>query len=141
MSQNSGTWSNYFVFVENPLKFAKCWMVVHAFLCHGWPNYFGRSLNPWTKLIHFLWYFLLDSLSHELTWTWFGHGQLHGRMECDSTHHQNYQMWEKKKLRKPPNVTKVQSHVMLVLHNMRMKPLNVKGKKRNHQMWQKNCHM
>ena len=23
MSQNSGTWSNYFVFVENPLKFAK----------------------------------------------------------------------------------------------------------------------
>ena len=100
MSQNSGTWSDYFVFVQNPLKFAKCWMDVHAFFYHGRPNYFGRSLNPWTKLIHCLWYFLLDSLSHELTWTWFGHGQLHGRMECDSTHHQNYQMWEKKKKKK-----------------------------------------
>ena len=156
MSQNSGTWSNYFVFVENPLKYAKCWMVVHAFLCHGRPNYFGRSLNPWTKLIHFLWYFLLDSLSHELTWTWFGHGHLHGRMECDSTHHQNCQMWGKKKketiqcdkrvvtcdveiaqcedetikcekkVKEPPNVTKELSHVMLELHNMRIESLNVK---------------
>ena len=101
-------------------------MVVHAFLCHGRPNYFGRSLNPWTKLIHFLWYFLLDSLSHELTWTWFGHGQLHGRMECDSNI--KTVKYEKKKKRKPPNVTKELSHVMLKLHNVRMKPLNVRKK-------------
>ena len=36
---------------------------------------------------------------------------------------------EKKKKKEPPNVTKVQSHVMLVLHNMRMVPLNVRKKK------------
>ena len=30
-----------------------------------------------------------------------------------------------RKIRKIPNVTKVQSHVMLVLHNMRIVPLNV----------------
>ena len=35
-------------------------------------------------------------------------------------------MWEI--IGKPPNVTKVQSHVMLVLHNMRMVPLNVRKK-------------
>ena len=105
-------------------------MVVHAFLCHGRPNYFCRSLNPWTKLIHFLWYFLLDSLSHELTWTWFGHGHLHGRMECDSTHHQTVKCEEKKKIRKPSNVTKEPSRVTLKLHNVRMKPLNVRKKVR-----------
>ena len=106
-------------------------MVVHAFLCHGRPNYFGRSLNPWTKLIHFLWYFLLDSLSHELTWTWFGHGHLHGRMESNSTHHQTVKCEEKKKkIRKPSNVTKEPSNVTLKLHNVRMKPLNVRKKVR-----------
>ena len=30
-----------------------------------------------------------------------------------------------KKIRKPLNVTKVQSHVMLVLHNMIIRPSNV----------------
>ena len=35
-------------------------------------------------------------------------------------------MWGKKK---PPNVTKVQSHVMLVLHNIRMVPSNVRKNK------------
>ena len=30
------------------------------------------------------------------------------------------------KVREPPNVTKVQSHVKLVLHNMRMIPSNVR---------------
>ena len=30
------------------------------------------------------------------------------------------------KIREPPNVTKAQSHVMLVLHNVRMVPSNVK---------------
>ena len=34
----------------------------------------------------------------------------------------------KKNIRKPPNVTKVQSHVMLVLHNVRMMPSNVRKK-------------
>jgi len=34
----------------------------------------------------------------------------------------------RKKLRKPPNVIKVQSHVMLVLHNMRIKLSNVRKK-------------
>ena len=33
------------------------------------------------------------------------------------------------KIREPPNVTKVQSHVMLVLHNVRMVPSNMKKKK------------
>ena len=33
-----------------------------------------------------------------------------------------------KKIRKPPNVTKVQSHVMLVLHNVRMVLSNVRKK-------------
>ena len=34
----------------------------------------------------------------------------------------------KKNIREPPNVTKVQSHVMLVLHNVRMMPSNVRKK-------------
>ena len=38
-----------------------------------------------------------------------------------------------KKIKEPLNVTKVQSHVMLVLHNVRMKPSNMK-KKINHQI-------
>ena len=33
-----------------------------------------------------------------------------------------------KKKMEPPNVTKVQSHVMLVLHNVRIVPLNVRKK-------------
>ena len=33
-----------------------------------------------------------------------------------------------KKINEPPNVTKVQSHVMLVLHNVRIVPLNVRKK-------------
>ena len=40
-----------------------------------------------------------------------------------------HQMWEKK-IKEPLNVTKVQSHVMLVLHNVRMVPLNVRKNKR-----------
>ena len=36
--------------------------------------------------------------------------------------------WEKK-IRKPLNVTKVQSHVMLVLPNVTIGPSNVRGKK------------
>ena len=35
---------------------------------------------------------------------------------------------EKKKINEPPNVTKVLSHVMLELHNMRMEPSNVRKK-------------
>ena len=35
-----------------------------------------------------------------------------------------------KKIREPSNVTKVQSHVMLVLHNVRMVSLNVQKNKR-----------
>ena len=34
----------------------------------------------------------------------------------------------RKKIREPPNVTKVQSHVILVLHNMRIVPSNVRKK-------------
>ena len=34
-----------------------------------------------------------------------------------------------KKIKEPPNVTKELTHVMLELHNMRMKPLNVRKKK------------
>ena len=37
---------------------------------------------------------------------------------------------KKKKIKEPPNVTKVQSHVMLVLCNVRMVPSNVRKKKR-----------
>ena len=33
-----------------------------------------------------------------------------------------------KGIKGPPNVTKVQSHVMLVLHNVRMVPSNVRKK-------------
>ena len=36
--------------------------------------------------------------------------------------------YEKKRRRKPPNVTKEPSYVMLKLHNVRMKPLNVRKK-------------
>ena len=36
---------------------------------------------------------------------------------------------KKKQIREPLNVTKVQSHVMFVLHNVRMVPSNVKKKK------------
>ena len=35
----------------------------------------------------------------------------------------------RKKLNEPPNVTKIQSHVMLVLHNVRMVPSNVRKNK------------
>ena len=35
----------------------------------------------------------------------------------------------RKKKREPPNVTKVQSHLMLVLYNVRMAPSNVRKKK------------
>ena len=34
-----------------------------------------------------------------------------------------------KKIKEPPNVTKELTHVMLELHNIRMKPLNVRKKK------------
>ena len=37
-------------------------------------------------------------------------------------------MW-KKKIKEPPNVIKVQSHVMLVLPNVTMTPLNVRKNK------------
>ena len=37
---------------------------------------------------------------------------------------------EEKKIREPSNVRKELSHVMLKLHNMRMKPLNVRKKVR-----------
>ena len=37
-------------------------------------------------------------------------------------------MWEKK--REPPNVTKVQSYVMLVQRNVKIVPLNVRKKKK-----------
>ena len=36
--------------------------------------------------------------------------------------------YEKKKVTEPPNVIKVQSYVMLVLHNVNMVPLNVRKK-------------
>ena len=36
--------------------------------------------------------------------------------------------YEKKKIREPPNMTIVQSHVMLVLHNVRIVQLNVRKK-------------
>ena len=35
-----------------------------------------------------------------------------------------------KKIREPPNVTKVLSHVKLVLHNMKIVQLNVRKKKK-----------
>ena len=37
---------------------------------------------------------------------------------------------EKRKIREPPNLTKLQSHVMLVLHNMKMVPSNLRKKKK-----------
>ena len=33
-----------------------------------------------------------------------------------------------RKIKEPPNVTKVQSHVMLILHNVKMVPSNVRKK-------------
>ena len=36
----------------------------------------------------------------------------------------------RKKIRKPPNMIKVQSHVILILHNVRMVPLNMRKKKK-----------
>ena len=36
----------------------------------------------------------------------------------------------RKKIKEPLNVIKVQSHMMLVLHNVRMKSLNVRKKKK-----------
>ena len=39
-----------------------------------------------------------------------------------------------KKVRKPLNVRKELSHVMLELHNMRMEPSSVRKKKGNHPM-------
>ena len=39
-----------------------------------------------------------------------------------------------KKIKEPMNVTKVQSYMMLELHNVMMKPLNVRKKKGNHRM-------
>ena len=48
----------------------------------------------------------------------------------------------KKKIRKPPNVTKELSYVMLESHNVRMKPSNVRKKKlRESPNVRKNCHM
>ena len=40
----------------------------------------------------------------------------------------NVRKKKRKRKREPPNVTKVQSHVMLVLHNVRMVPSNVRKK-------------
>ena len=37
--RNNRMWSNYYAFVGNSLKFAKCWAIVHFFLWYGWPNY------------------------------------------------------------------------------------------------------
>ena len=37
----------------------------------------------------------------------------------------------RKKINEPSNVTKIQSHVMLILHNVRMVPLNVRKNKRS----------
>ena len=34
----------------------------------------------------------------------------------------------RKKIRKPPNVIKIQSHVMLILRNVKMVPSNVRKK-------------
>ena len=42
---------------------------------HGRLGYFGRPWRLWTDPIHYLWYFLLGSLSHGLVRTWFGHGR------------------------------------------------------------------
>ena len=36
----------------------------------------------------------------------------------------------KKEIKEPPNITKVQSHVMLILYNVRMVSSNVRGKKK-----------
>ena len=36
----------------------------------------------------------------------------------------------RKKIKEPPNVTKIQSYVMFVLYNMRMEPSNVIKKKK-----------
>ena len=38
-------------------------------------------------------------------------------------------MWEKN-IKEPPNVTKIQLYMMLVLYNVRMKQLNVRGKEK-----------
>ena len=62
MSWNSGMWSDYFMFVENPLKFSKCWMVVHAFLWHGWIHIF--ILCDATSQLPFLW------VNLDLFWSW-----------------------------------------------------------------------
>ena len=48
-------------------------------------------------------------------------GTTHVRIESSNV--------RKKKVREPPNVRKKLSHMMLELHNMRMKPLNVRKSK------------
>ena len=48
----------------------------------------------------------------------------------------------RKTVRKPPNVTKEQSYVILEPHNVRMKPLNVRKKKvREPPNVRKKCYM
>ena len=39
----------------------------------------------------------------------------------------------RKKIKEPPNVTKIQSYVMFVFYNMRMEPSNVRKKKKEPQ--------
>ena len=48
---------------------------------------------------------------------------------------------KKKKIRVPPNVTKVRSEVMLVLNNVRIEPSNVKKKNKGITECNENCHM
>ena len=43
----------------------------------------------------------------------------------------------RRKIREPPNVTKVQSYVMLVLHNLKVVLSNVGKKYEYNRMWQK----
>ena len=47
-----------------------------------------------------------------------------GTTQCDD----EIIKYEKKKIRIPPNVTKVWSKVMLILHNVRIEPSNVRKK-------------
>ena len=50
-------------------------------------------------------------------------------------------IFEKRKI-ELPNMTKVQSHVILVLHNLKIVPSNVRKKKYEYnRTWQKYCHV
>ena len=104
-----------FFLTFNGTIFKLCSTKNHMWLyfCHVWWFNFSFLANDGSIVT-------LDSTNITFDCTILTFGSTFVRMELPNV--------KKKKVRKPPNVTKELSHVMLELYNVRMKPSNVKKK-------------